>query len=283
MSRLGAGCIASWEPALSTVVIPPLLSESGEGFHSPSLADFFPDAVLFAGTPFELNRVMLMRLLVAVVLVAVFWLIGRRLTLVPGRAQSVIEIMLDLVRKGLAEEMIGKEKGKPYVNLLTFMFFSILAMNITGVIPGLNLAASSRIGFPLTMAAVAYVAFVYAGIKNHGVTGYLKASLFPSGVPWPIYILLTPIELISTFVLRPITLSIRLMVNMVAGHLLLVLCFSATNFLFLEMSGAIKAAGAVTLLAGVAFTLFEVFIAFLQAYIFTLLTAVYINLSVDSH
>ena len=81
----------------------------------------------------------------------------------------------------------------------------------------------------------------------------------------------------------PATLALRLAANMIAGHLLLVLCFSATNFLFLEMSGVIQAAGAVTLLAGVAFTLFEVFIAFLQAYIFTLLTAVYINLSVDSH
>ncbi|MBM7331953.1 F0F1 ATP synthase subunit A, partial [Agrobacterium sp. S2] len=88
---------------------------------------------------------------------------------------------------------------------------------------------------------------------------------------------------ISTFILRPATLTIRLLVNMISGHLLLVLCFAATNFLFFEAASALKAVGVVTFAAGLAFTLFEIFIAALQAYIFTLLSAVYIQLSESHH
>mgnify|MGYP005824100567 CR=1 FL=1 len=133
------------------------------------------------------------------------------------------------------------------------------------------------------LAVVAWIAFVVAGIRAHGVFGFVRTSLFPSGVPWPVYIILAPIELVSTFILRPATLTIRLMANMLAGHLLLVLFFSMTSWLFLEASGALKAVGVLTFGAAFAFTIFEIFVAALQAYIFTLLTAVYISLSVEAH
>lgn len=262
-----------------------LLAATGEdgGFHGPSIAEFFPPAVLFEGTPFELNRIMLIRLLAAAVLATLFLVAARRATLVPGRGQNVAELALDFVRVNIAEEIIGKRHARPYVPLLTVIFFAVLAMNVTGVIPFLNIAGSSVVGFPLVMAVIAYVAFVTVGIRSHGVVGYLRTSLFPAGVPWPVYFILTPIEFISTFILRPATLTIRLLVNMVAGHLLLVLCFAATHFFFFEASGALKAMGTVTLAAGFAFTIFELFIAALQAYIFTLLTAVYIHLSREAH
>jgi len=103
-------------------------------------------------------------------------------------------------------------------------------------------------------------------------------------VPWPIYLILTPIEFLSTFIIRPATLTVRLLANMLAGHLLLVLCFAATNYLFFEASSlGLNLAGIGTLAAGFAFTLFEIFVAVLQAYVFTVLTAVYIQLSVESH
>jgi len=124
---------------------------------------------------------------------------------------------------------------------------------------------------------------VVAGIKAHGAIGFVRASLFPSGVPWPIYIILAPIELISTFILRPATLTVRLMANMLAGHLLLVMFFSMTSFLFVETSGLMKGLGVLTFGAAFAFTLFEIFVAVLQAYIFTLLTAVYISLAQEAH
>jgi F-type H+-transporting ATPase subunit a len=135
----------------------------------------------------------------------------------------------------------------------------------------------------LVLAVAAYFTFIYAGVKKHGVH-FFKNSLFPAGVPAAFYILVTPIELLSTFILRPITLALRLTMNMIAGHLLLVLCFSATSFFLFNAEGFFKAFGAGTFLFGFVFTLFEMLVAFLQAYVFTLLTTVYIQLALaDEH
>nr|NLD41012.1 F0F1 ATP synthase subunit A [Actinomycetales bacterium] len=262
----------------------------GGGFHPPTLDDFFPPAILFEGTIFEFNRIMMIRVIAAVAITLFFVLATRRMTLVPSRKQSLAEMGLGFVRESVAVEVLGEVKGKKYTPLLTVIFFGVLAMNITGVIPFLNIAGSSVVGFPATMAIISLIAFIWAGIVHargsNGLTragNFFKGQLFPAGVPWPIYLILTPIELISTFILRPVTLTIRLLANMMSGHFLLVLCFSATNFLFLEAAGALKLAGAVTLMAGVAFTLFELFIAALQAFIFALLSAVYIELSTSDH
>lgn len=256
----------------------------GEGFQAPTLdGEFFPAPFLFEGTPFEFNRIMLVRVIATVVLITVFWLAARRARLVPGRFQGAIELALDFVRVSIAEEVLGKESGRRATALLTIIFFGVFAMNITGVIPLLNIAGSSVIGVPLVFAVIAFVGFIAAGVRSQGVGGYLKSTLFPPGVPKVLYIILTPIEFLSTFILRPATLTIRLLANMLVGHLLLVLCFGATHFLFLEASGALKLVGGVTLAAGLAFTVFEIFIAALQAFIFTLLTAVYIQLSEESH
>lgn len=258
-------------------------ADEGAGFHAPSLADFFPEAIFAEGTIFEFNRVTLVRIIAAAALVLLFWLSARRTRLVPSRGQSLGEMSLEFVRTNVADEVLGKERGRQYTPILFVIFFGILALNITGVIPFLNIAGTSVVGMPIVFAVVAFVAFVYAGVRAQGAGQYLKSSLFPPGVPWPVYIILTPIEFLSTFILRPATLTIRLLANMVSGHLLLVLCFSATHFLFFEAAGALKAAGALTLAAGFAFTLFEIFIAILQAYIFALLTSVYISLSVEEH
>lgn len=253
------------------------------GFHGPSLDDFFPGAIFFEGTPFEINRIILIRFLMALIVVLVFWLGTRNLRLVPTRRQSLIEMGLDFVRVNIAEEMLGKKDAKRFLPLLTTMFFLIFAFNITGIIPGLNIAASSVIGFPLVMSLVAYVAFMYAGIKkNPG--HFFRNALFPPGVPVWLYPIVTPIELLSTFVIRPVTLTLRLLMNMVVGHLLLVLLFAATHFFILEGAGALKLMGAGTLLFGVVFTLFEMMVAVLQAFVFTVLTTVYIQLALaDEH
>lgn len=150
------------------------------------------------------------------------------------------------------------------------------------MIPGLNLAGTSLIGLPLLLAAWMYVFYLGAGIRAHGLGGFLKSSLFPPGVPLPVYVLLTPVEFLTVFILRPATLAIRLMANMVAGHLMLALTLSATQFFIIEAAGAFKGFGLLTFVAGIALTLFEVFVAALQAYVFVVLSAVYINLSVES-
>ncbi|MCU1438049.1 MAG: synthase subunit [Naasia sp.] len=248
------------------------------GFHGPSIDEFFPAVIAFEGTPFELNRIMLIRLLAVAVIIVLFYLGTRRMKLVPGRFQSIIEMGLDFVRVNIAEDLLGKKDGRRFLPLLTTIFFLVLTMNLAGVVPFLNVAGTSVVGMPLLLAVIAYVAFIYAGLKKHAGT-FIKSSLFPPGVPWPIYIIVTPIEIVSIFILRPVTLALRLLMNMVAGHLLLVLCFSATQFFFFSAGGFWGLLGVGTLAFGFVFTLFEILVAALQAYVFTLLTTVYIQLA----
>jgi len=253
--------------------------ESGNGgFHGPSILEFFPDAVLFAGTPFEINRIVIIRFIAVLAIVLIFWLGTRRMKLVPGRFQGLVEMGLDLVRVNIAEDLLGKKDGRRFLPLLTTIFFMVLFMNITGIIPGLNIAGTSVIGVPLVLAAVAYITFIYAGIKKHP-GAFFKNALFPPGVPWFLYIIVTPIELVSTFVLRPVTLTLRLLMNMVVGHLLLVLFFAATQFFFFTAGSWWSLFGIGTLAFGIVFTFFEILVAVLQAYVFTLLTAVYLQLA----
>ncbi|HEX3678769.1 MAG TPA: FoF1 ATP synthase subunit a, partial [Galbitalea sp.] len=155
-------------------------------------------------------------------------------------------------------------------------------MNVTGVVPGLQIAGTSVIGIPLIQAVVAYVMFLYAGIRRHGLGGYLKNTLFLPGVPWPLYFLLTPVEFISTFIVRPVTLVLRLLMNLIAGHMLLALCWAATQFfLFTLLTNGdfLGLLGIGTFAFGIVFFLLELFVAALQAYVFAILTAIYIQLS----
>ena len=265
-------------------------ASTGSGFEAPSINEFYPQAVLFAGTPFEMNRIMIIRVLIMVLLLVVFSLwagkfksSAKKGKLVPSRFQLMGEISIDFVRKSIAHDQLGQKDGDRFLPLLTTIFFTTLGMNITGIIPSLNIAGSSLIGLPIVMAIAAYVTFIYAGVKKHG-GHFFTAALFPAGVPAAFYILVTPIEFLSTFILRPVTLALRLTMNMIAGHLLLVLCFSATQFFLFNSEGFFKAFGAGTFLFGFVFTLFEILVAFLQAYVFTLLTTVYIQLALaDEH
>lgn len=272
-------------------------TEDAVEFHPPSLEEFFPAIVAWAeptiawlgdDSPiFGINRIMLIRFLAVAVMMLLLWLGTRNMRIVPGRFQAGTEFLLNFVRTNIVIETLGEKDGRRFMPILMTMFFAILAMNLTGIIPGLNIAGSSVIGVPIVFAIVSYVVFIYAGLRKHP-GAFLKNSLFPSGVPWYLYFIVTPIEFISTFILRPVTLSLRLLMNMVAGHLLLVLCFSATHFFFLGMLGQqgnpLGLLGAGTLVFGFAFTLFELLVAALQAYVFTFLAAVYIQLALaDEH
>jgi F-type H+-transporting ATPase subunit a len=268
--------IALLANALNLLV--PMSTDDG-GFHGPSINEFFPGGLLFEGTLFEINRITLVRIVAVVALLIVFWLGTRRMSVVPGRFQSLVEMGLDLVRVNIADDLLGKKDGRRFLPLLTSIFFMVLFMNLTGVVPFLNIAGTSVIGVPLVLAITAYVVFIYAGVKK-SPKNFFKNSLFPSGVPWPVYIIVTPIEFISTFVIRPITLTLRLMMNMIVGHLLLVLFFAATQFFVVQLGGWYTLLGVGSLAFGLVFTLFEILVAVLQAYVFALLTAVYIQLAV---
>lgn len=248
------------------------------GFHGPTLDDFFPPVIFFEGTWFEINRVILIRFLVVALLLLVFWLGTRRMKLIPGRGQTILEFVLGFIRSNIVEGNLGKKDGERFLPLITSIFILVLGMNIVGIIPGINLAGTAVIGLPFVLAIVAYVAFIYAGIKKQGMR-FFKTSLVPAGVPILISPLVAVMEFISTFILRPVTLALRLLMNMIAGHMLLVLCFSATQFFFFTAGGLYSLFGVGTLAFGFIFTVFEIAVGVLQAYVFAFLTAAYIQLA----
>jgi F-type H+-transporting ATPase subunit a len=273
------------EPTLFThvasLIVNVAASDGDGGFHGPSIDDFFPAPLLFAGTPFELNRVMLIRLLVVAVIILIFWLGTRRMKVVPSRGQAALEFIVGFVRNSIVYDTLGEKLGKRYEPMLMTFFFLILGMNLTGTIPGLQLAGTAVIGLPIVLAVVSWVMFMYAGMREKGAR-FWKDSLFLPGVPWPLYFLLTPLEFFSTFILRPITLTLRLTMNMIAGHMLLVLCFTATQFFFFTVladGNLIGLLGIGSFAFGIAFTVLELFVAALQAYVFAFLTAIYIQLA----
>jgi F-type H+-transporting ATPase subunit a len=263
-------------------------AECAEGqFCGPSIDEFFPEPVLFLHTPFEMNRILIIRMIIVVLLVLLFWVGTRNLKVVPGRPQVAFEFITGFVRNSIIIDTLGEKNGRRFMPLLFTIFFLTLGLNITGVIPGLQIASTGLIGMPIIMAVVAYVVFVYAGLKQHGIK-YFKNQLILPGVPLPLVPFLALLEFLSTFILRPITLTLRLTMNMVAGHMLLALCFLATQFFFVTVlfnqGNLIGILGIGTFAFGIAFTLLEIFVAALQAYVFTILTAIYIQFSLaDEH
>ncbi|MFD0995917.1 F-type H+-transporting ATPase subunit a [Pseudoclavibacter chungangensis] len=271
------GDVTLYASALNLPVFIAAAEDDGT-FHPPSLDhEFNLPGILFDGTPFELNRILLVRLLAIAVMVFLFWLALRKPTVVPGKGQSIAELALGFVKDQIADGVLGEKLGRKYLPLLAAMFFGIFAMNITGIIPGLNIAGTSLIGMPIVLAVVAYIAFIYAGFKEAGAWTFFRNALFPPGVPVYMYILLTPIEFVNIFVVRPVSLALRLFLNMMVGHLLLVLCYGATWFFVITLGGADALFGIPTLLGGFVMTLVEMLASILQAFVFTLLTAVFIQ------
>ena len=233
-------------------------------------------SIWFEGTPYAINKTVLIYLGSALVTMIIFGLAGRqRESLVPAGVQHVAESGVTFIEESVVMQTIGPD-GKKFMPFLTTMFFFILFSNITEVIPFIQFPANSRMAMPVTLALVVWVIYNFVGVRAQGPFGYLKNSLFPPGVPKALYIIVTPIELVSTFVVRPFSLAIRLWANMVAGHLLLVTfaVLSATMW----GAGGIGYGGAfLPFLMLILMTGFEILVSVLQAFIFTILTAVYIG------
>ncbi|MGH8824445.1 MAG: F0F1 ATP synthase subunit A [Jiangellaceae bacterium] len=252
-----------------------LSAEVSEEFHAPGPADFeFPP--IFGADGF-LTKPMLIIIVGTALIALLFYLATRRAGVVPGKLQFAGEGVYGFVRNQIAADAIGRE-GIKYVPYLATLFVFIAVLNVAGIVPFAQFPATSRIAIPLFLAVISWVIFNYVGIKRQGFGGYFKNMLFPPGVPKAIYPLLSPIEFMSTVVFRPITLTLRLTFNMFAGHLVLLLCILGGEFLLFEVQGVIGfAAGGVAMLFGIVMTFFEGFIQLLQAYVFTLLSAVYIG------
>ena len=229
------------------------------------------------GQWYEINKVVIIYL-IALAMVVVLFTLGNKKKMVPTGAQNLAEIAIEFVEDGIVMETMGEE-GKKYTSFLLSLFLFIFFTNIFEVIPIFQMPASARIALPLVVAIFSYAVYHGAGVKSHGF-GYIKHAIVPPGVPVGMLPLVMLIEFVSKFIVQPFSHTVRLFANLLAGHILLV------TFAVLS-SGLAVAKWYVVFaplpIAGVImFTAFEVFVSFLQAYVFTLLTGVYIN-AAQSH
>lgn len=216
-------------------------------------------------------------MLLAALLVITFYSLAARKAVIPGRLQSVGEMLYGLV-DGLAESIIGHD-GKKYLPFIFTLFSFVLFMNMQGMF--LVFTATSQLAVTLTLGLMVIAIVVAVGFAKNGLKFF---KLFaPSGVPPVLYILLVPIEILS-FLIRPITLGLRLFGNMLGGHV--VLKIFAGFVIALGGLGVLGWAGsALALTSVVALTALEFMVAFLQAFVFAVLTCVYLNdvVHLDSH
>jgi F-type H+-transporting ATPase subunit a len=254
----------------------PMLPLAREGFQAPGIEIFeWPDIVHLevAGIDLSINRVVLQMFLVAVLVWALFFFAFRKPNLVPSGLQNVMETFVDFIRNQIVLEVIGRD-GLRFLPYLTTLFVFVLFGNLGGVLPLVQFPLNGRMALPAVMAVCSLLLFISVGISSQGFA-YFKNALFPPGIPWPVYVLLTPIEFVSTFVVRPVTLAIRLLANMIAGHLILSVFFVATSYMLTSLNVSMLF-GVGALVFSVALIAFELFVAGLQAYVFTILSAVYI-------
>jgi F-type H+-transporting ATPase subunit a len=245
---------------------------NGAAHHSP-MAQFEIKRII----PFELfgidasftNASLLM--VIAVVLIAGFLILamGPR-SLVPGRIQSLAELSYEYIAN-MVRENLGEE-GMKYFPWVFTIFMFILTLNLLGMIPH-SYTVTSHIIVTFALAAMVWIVVTIIGFARHGI-GFLKLFI-PDGVPWWLLPIIVPIELISYFI-RPISHSVRLFANMMAGHTMLKV-FAG----FVIGLGLIGGWAPLVFLVG--FTGLELVVAFLQALIFTVLTCIYLNDALNMH
>lgn len=247
----------------------------GDGFVSPGPNDFDLPGIFSDGSWFTKP---ILIVIVMTIVVALFYLAAsRKAKIVPGRLQFAGESVYGFIRNDVALDAIGHQ-GLRFAPYLATLFSFIAVNNIAGIIPIIQFPATSHIAFPLVLAVISWLIFLYLGIKKNGFVKYFKDMMFPPGIPIPVYFLLAPIEFFSTVIVRPITLMLRLTFNMFAGHLVLLLFVLGGEYLLRDYGGAVGiAAGSISLLGSIVLTGFEGFVQLLQAYVFTLLTALYIG------
>lgn len=232
-------------------------------------------AFLFEDTNFAFNKVALLSLFAMAIPAIWFFVAGAKAkkAAVPSGSQNMAETAIEFVEKQVIMPTIGAD-GLRYLPVLISIFLFIFFGNIFGILPTAHFGANARMANPAILGILALVLFVGIGVKHNGL-GYFASALFPPGVPKALYILVTPIELISTFLVRPFSLAVRLFANSLAGHILLI-TFSVLSATLWSLSPLV-AAMPFSFFMLTAFVAFELMVAFLQAYIFALLTGVYIG------
>ncbi len=230
------------------------------------------------------NKIALIAVAATVISITLFLLAARRDPLVaPTGARNLAELTIDFIEESVVMQTLGKS-GLKWTPFLLSLFMFIFLCNIPGVIPIIQMPATARIAIPLALSLLVWVIYIGTGIKHQGL-GYFGHLLWPPGVPTALKPLVGIIEFISTIIVTPFSLTVRLMANMLAGHILLVTFGLLTHALFTaETSQIFLVPMSILPFSMLIFlTAFEILVAFLQAYIFAILAAVYINNSTVGH
>src|SRR5215207_6214908 len=226
------------------------------------------------------NKIAVIACLAALIGIGIFLVASRRDPLVaPTGVRNLAEVGVDFIEDQIVMQTIGRD-GLGWTPFLLTLFIFVYLCNLPGIIPILQFPATARMAIPLFLAVVVWLVYNVVGFKHNGL-GYLTGMLWPRNVPVAMRPLVGLIEFLSNIILRPFSLAVRLFANMLAGHMLLVTFTLLTNALFFaETSKLILRPMAVLPFAMLLFlTAFEVLVGLLQAYIFTILTGVYIGLA----
>ena len=222
------------------------------------------------------NKVALISVAAALIAIVIFLLASRQDGMkAPKGVRNLAETIVEFIEEQIIMPTMGRS-GLGWTPFLLCLFVFIYLCNVPGIIPVIYMPATARIAIPLFLSLLVWVIFIGVGFKHQGAS-YIKNSLMPPGVPGALYVLVIPIEFISTFLVRPFSLTVRLFANMLAGHILLVTFALLTEELVLADSIALKPVGILPFFMLMFITGFEVLVGFLQAYIFTILAAVYIG------
>ena len=209
-------------------------------------------------------------MVISAVLIIGFFALTTKRKLVPGRMQSLGELSYEFIAN-MIKDTTGKEAMR-FMPLVFSLFFFILAANLIGMNP-YAFTTTSHLAVTAALAVFVILIVIVAGIWKNGLKWFKIFA--PSGLPLPMYIIIVPIEIIS-FVSRPITLAVRLFANMVAGHVMLKL-FAIFAAYLAAKGGAYALGSIVPVLGTVALVALEFLVAGLQAFVFAILTCVYLN------
>jgi F-type H+-transporting ATPase subunit a len=267
------------------------------------------------GIDFSVTKHVLMLWLVAAALfVVVTWLVRRYIRqdadrLVPSGAMNALEAVVEFVRDSIALPNVGKKWVRTWTPLLLTFFLFIHFANVIGLIPIFDViglanhtllhlpeesflarvvhggtTATGNFNVTAALASITFMAIIVAGTRAHGFVHHWK-NLAPKGLAWPLYFILIPIEIMGMFV-RPFALTMRLAANMTGGHIALLAILSFV-FIFAEMFGRATAGIGVGLVLSlplaVGISALEIIVVLVQAYVFTLLTAVFIGMAIHAH
>ena len=224
------------------------------------------------------NKVGVIAVAAALIGIAVFLLAGNKDPLLaPTGVRNLAETGVNFIENDIVMQTMGKD-GLRWTPFLLSLFVFIYLCNLPGILPVLQMPATARMAIPLFLALFVWVIYNAVGIRHNGIK-YFTLMVWPPGVPVAMRPLVGLIEFLSNIVLRPFSLAVRLFANMLAGHMLLITFAFLTNALFFAETKqfVLKPMSILPFFMLVFLTAFEVLVGFLQAYIFTILTAVFIN------